>query len=606
MRAALVAVLLAVTLVYPWTATDYALRVLTQSLLLAYFAQCWNIAGGYAGQFSLGHTVFLAAGGYTSALLFLRLGVSPWIGMVAGALLAALIAVLVSVVTFRYKVSGIYFGLFTLALATVVEAVVSSWELLGRSNGLLLPLENSWSHLLFTGPRPYYFLILIMVVAVAAVTYRVERTRTGRYFVALREDPQAAEASGVDTARAKLTALTLSAFLIAFGGTFLVQYFRFISPGILLTFEPTLAMLLGTMVGGAGTVVGPILGGLFFNLLSEGLRLIPFLSAGSKGGVFTTIVYAVVLIITIQYFPGGLAQILSRRFRSRPRAVDPGTPQPEPQPVGDPGFPTGAVHRAGAAPGRRTTAEGARLQVDSLTKRLGGLLAVNDVGFEVAAGQALGLIGPNGAGKTTLFNCLSGYMVPTSGRILFDGSDIAGSSPSALCKLGLARTFQITKPFPEMTALETVALAAHNRIADAAAADEEAAEVLRFVKFRAPTETLGKDLSVVNRKRLELARALATQPRFLLLDEICAGLNPEEVREVVELVSQVKEQGVSIIMVEHVLEAVMAVSDRILVLQNGTKIAEGAPAEVVLVPQVIEAYLGTSGSSRIASTVLSQ
>lgn len=626
--------------VYPFVASDLVLRILTQALLFAYFAQCWNVAAGYAGQFSLGHPVFLAAGGYTSTLLMLRLGISPWLGMWVGAGIAALLAIAVAAVTVRYRVSGIYFALFTLAFWTVVEALISVWELGGRSSGLLLPIVGSWEQMLFPTPVAYYFLALFLVVAAALATRALARARLGRYFVAMREDALAAEAIGINTARTRVAAMAISGFMIAFGGTFYAQYFRFISPGTLLSFEPTLQMLLGTMIGGAGTILGPILGGFSFNILGELLRQVPFLEGGSKGGVFTSILYAVILILTILYLPGGLMDLFTRRTgrRQTPALAAPQAGELTPSAV-DPDVAIAGALSVPAAPTLLPASDDARtlhedrgvdllrtltrrwqqgahddaatadrhplLKVEELTKRLGGLTAVNEVTFEVPVGGALGVIGPNGAGKTTLFNCLSGYMRPTSGRILFDGQDIAGLTPSSLCDRGLGRTFQITKPFPEMTALETVTVAVHSRVRHAREAQEQAEHILDFVRFRSPYDTLGKDLSVVNRKRLELARAVGTGPRLLLLDEICAGLNAAEVREVVELIHQVVAAGIAVVMVEHVLEAVLTISDRIVVLHYGRKIAEGAPHEVVRDPTVVEAYLGTSRAGHVSGRVSS-
>ncbi len=310
-------VLAGLTVICAPFASDLQLRIITQALLFAYLAQCWNLAGGYAGQFSLGHSAFFGVGGYTSSLLLVRLGVSPWLGMWLGAALAGLLAIGLSLVTFRYKVKGTYFALFTLAFTTVVQSVVYALDVLGGPQGILLPLRDSWTDLLLPGPVPYFYLILSMVVGLALLTRRLERHRVGRYLVAVREDELAAEASGVDAARWKCVAMGLSGFLVALGGTFYAQYFRYVSPDTLLSFDPTMQMLLGTMVGGAGTVSGPIIGGLLFNLLGEALRSLPFLSMGTKGNVLTTIIYAAVLILTVLYLPGGLARLLRRRLTRR-------------------------------------------------------------------------------------------------------------------------------------------------------------------------------------------------------------------------------------------------------------------------------------------------
>lgn len=242
------------------------------------------------------------------------------------------------------------------------------------------------------------------------------------------------------------------------------------------------------------------------------------------------------------------------------------------------------------------------LDIEGLTKEFGGLCAVNNVSLHLSEGEVVGLIGPNGAGKTTLFHCISGFLQPTRfNKIHFQGQSIAGLKPYRRCQLGMARTFQIAKPFPGLTVLEAVTIAAHVHLPDARKAETEAARVLDFVEFRGSIHAQGKDLSVVNRKRLEVARALATSPRLLLLDEVLAGLNPTEIAEAIQLIHKIVATGVSVIMVEHVLQAVMAVANRIVVLYYGEKIAEGDPHTVVRNPQVIEAYLGRRAAATLAA-----
>jgi branched-chain amino acid transport system ATP-binding protein len=240
------------------------------------------------------------------------------------------------------------------------------------------------------------------------------------------------------------------------------------------------------------------------------------------------------------------------------------------------------------------------LAVEGVSKRFGGLQAVRDASLTVDAGRITAVIGPNGAGKTTLFAMITGFQTPTGGRILYNGSDVTGWPAHRLAMRGMARTFQIVQPFAGLTVLENVAVGAHLHIAGRAAALAAANEIARLVGLEHVLQQSAATLTVAGRKRLELARALATSPKLLLLDEVLAGLNPSEIRDMVPIIRAIRERGVTVMMIEHVMQAVMSLAEHIYVLVEGHVIAQGPPAAIVADPRVIEAYLGAGAAARLA------
>lgn len=234
----------------------------------------------------------------------------------------------------------------------------------------------------------------------------------------------------------------------------------------------------------------------------------------------------------------------------------------------------------------------ALLEVNGITKRFGGLIAVNDLSLSVDKGQILGLIGPNGAGKTTAFNMVSGFYKPDEGEVFFNGREINGLRPDQVCKLGLTRTFQVVKPFPQLSVRDNVMVGAYNRTNNRREARQKAGEIIEFLGMQEMSEMTAGSLSVAHRKRLEVAKALATDPKIILLDEAMAGLRPIETDAMIELVRQISEQGIALLLVEHVMRVIMSLADRIVVIHHGEKIAEGEPELVVRDKAVIDAYLG--------------
>lgn len=297
----------------PLVAGQHLLTAMIVALHAAFMALAWNVAAGYAGQFSLGHSLFYGIGAYASTVLYLRLGLTPWAGMFAGAALAGVVGVLLALGVYRYNVHGIFFALVTLGAAEVAKGLADNWDFIKGPVGILLTMRHAPGDFFFLRREPYYFVALVMLVAMILISLLLERSPLGQYFLAVREDEEAAEASGVNTYRYKTIAIGLSAALTAFAGSFYAQFYLYISPETVFIFEPQLTMMLGTMVGGAGTAFGPVIGAMLFSGLGEALRNLPFIESTRQLVIGSKMVYAVLLIVVLIYLPGGLITLGRKR-----------------------------------------------------------------------------------------------------------------------------------------------------------------------------------------------------------------------------------------------------------------------------------------------------
>jgi branched-chain amino acid transport system permease protein len=543
-------------------------------------ASAWNLIGGFAGQIALGHTAFFGIGAYTSTLLYLHFGVSPWIGMFAGAFVAMFVAVIIGIPCFRLR--SHFFALATIAIGEVMRLVASYWRGLTEGGvGLLVPFRPAFDSFIFRGKLPYAYIALALMLCTLLITYLIRYSRYGFYMISLREDQDAAESLGVNTARFKLVALLISVFFTAIGGTFYAQYFLFIDPSIVFDLNFSIELALLSIIGGLGTVVGPIFGAFLLVPLDVLLRgWLGHIMAG-----LNFIIYGIILIVAVIYFPRGIAGWVNRWYSTLLRKLPGGRPVEHEAPkAAEPALAFAAAAGNENAP---------LLEVRSLTKSFGGLTAVRAVSLEIKRGEVLGLIGPNGAGKTTIFNLLSGFIPPDSGQVVFKGEDITGlKPPHNVCAKSMGRTFQLVRPFNDISVLENVMVGAFARINNAQDARDEATRVIDFVGLSRHTHTIASSLTIADRKRLELARALATKPDLLLLDEVMAGLNPKETQDIIEIVRSVSGRGVTLLVIEHIMKAIMTLSHRVVVLNYGEKIREGTPEEVSKDQRVIEAYLG--------------
>ena len=551
-------------------------------------AAAWNLVGGFAGQISLGHTAFFGIGAYTSTLLYLKLGLSPWLGMLAGVGLAVLVAMGIGYPCFRLK--SHFFALSTIAFAEVLRLVASYWRGLTQGGvGLLIPFKPGIGNFMFHGKIPYAYIALGLMLLIILVSYIIRNSRFGFYLISLREDQDAAESLGVKTSRCKLVALIISVLFTAIAGTFYAQYLLFIDPDTVFTISFSIELPLLAIIGGLGTVIGPIIGA--FILIPLDVLLRGWLGGISAGLNF--IVYGSVLVVAVIYFPRGVAGWLRTWYESFLRRL-PGAKLSLAMEKTVSSSPlTSETSDSEDSDPEDEEIESPLFTAQSLNKHFGGLAAVKDVSFEIRKGEILGLIGPNGAGKTTIFNLITGFLSADSGKIEFKGEAITGvKPPHKVCIKHIGRTFQLVRPFNNMTVLENVMVGAFSRVKRAREAREEATKVLDFIGLLGHSHSLASGLTIADRKKLELGRALATRPELLLLDEVVAGLNPKETEGIIGIIKAISNQGITLFIIEHVMKAIMTLSHRIIVLHHGEKIAEGTPAEISRDKRVIDAYLG--------------
>jgi branched-chain amino acid transport system permease protein len=565
----------------------FYLNMIFMILLFAGLSGAWNILGGFGGQLSLGHSAFFGLGAYTSSLLFVKCGIPPILGMFAGVGMAFALAAVIGIPCFRLK--GPFFSLATIAIAEVLQLLAVYFKRITEgSEGLSIPFQPSFYNLTFESRNRYALVAYCFAVLVLAVSYGVQRSRLGYQLAALRDEDQAAESLGVNTVWAKMAALLISGGLTAMGATIFSQYILFLEPHSEFSIDTSVNLALISMIGGLGTAIGPLIGSFLLIPLQEFLRT----WIGGKYQGLHLVIYGGLLIAVVMFMPQGIIAFVSRKYEAllsrlpsfSGRKAAPFAPAP---PDIRPFF----LQNRDLPQEEKETSK--IIEVQNLSKHFGGLKAISHVSFSVQRGEILGIIGPNGAGKTTLFNMLSGVYKPDQGYVNFQGRRISGINKShALCRAGIGRTYQLVKPFENMSVLENVMVGSFCHERGRKKSMEIALEVLNFVDLINKKDMLAQEITLAGKKRLEVARVLATRPQLLLLDEVMAGLTPVEVQEATELILKIRDYGITVIVIEHVMPAIMSLSDRVLVLAQGEKITEGTSAEVVNDERVIRAYLG--------------
>ena len=538
---------------------------------------------GVGGLTSFGQAAFCGFGAYTTAVLTTTYGLSPWLTLPLSLLVAGCAAVVLGVVTVR--LSGHYLPLGTIAWGIGLFYLFSKLEFLGRNDGISAIPPLSIGSLKMLDPGTIYFAIWIAVLLSALLTINLLDSRTGRAIRALRRGHIAAEAFGVHTPRAKLLVFIYAAVLAGLSGWLYAHFVRAANPTPFGA-QAGIEYLFIAVVGGAGYVWGGVLGAAIVVILKELLQsYLPYVFGGQ--GQLETIVFGILLVVLLQLAPTGVWPWLMARLPQRSDRKRPDTSLTLP------------------ARARAATMPAVLLQIDNARKQFGGVIAVNDVSFDVQAREIVALIGPNGAGKSTTFNLVTGVLTASGGRISVLGQSIDNAPPQEIVKLGISRTFQHVKLVPDMTVLENVALGAHQRghagalasmlrldRADEAKLLAEAARQIERVGLGEQINQLAGSLSLGQQRIVEIARALCVDPILLLLDEPAAGLRHMEKQQLAVLLRQLRDGGMSVLLVEHDMGFVMDLADRIVVLDFGTKIAEGTPAAIKTNPEVIKAYLG--------------
>ena len=560
-------------------------------LLWVVLATSWNILSGYAGYFSFGHGAFFGAGLYTSATLMARWNWPFLATLPLAAGVACLLGVAVGAVVFRVKgIRGEVFALLTLAVTFVVGTVVGNTPIDG-GNGVSLAAVAVPR----IGPTPsatFYLLALAAATLTLLVAWGISVSKLGVGLFAIHDDEDAAEVMGVPTYRYKLVALAISCALAGGAGGMHALFLNYVTVGEVFTITVPLTVVLMSVLGGTRHWAGPAVGAVAITLLTYSFTAANYAIAGKA-------LVGAILIAAILFMPDGLLPRLQRRFARRRVAVRPRPELPVVPSLAKRG-PVGACTSSARTGGGGAVLLAAR----GLAKSFRGVQALAGVDVEVRRGEILGLLGPNGSGKSTFINLVSGHYQPSGGSIVFEGRELAGRAAHRIAQAGISRTYQIPRPFGQQSVLDNVALATlfgGGGVASPTAARREAMTWLAFTGLQDRAHARPDELNLHQRKFLELARALASRPRLVLLDEVLCGLTPGEIDDAVALVRRIRDQGSTVVFVEHVMRAVMALADRVVVFDHGVLLAEGTAAEVMRRPEVMTAYLGQPHAAALSA-----
>jgi branched-chain amino acid transport system permease protein len=556
---------------------DFYLSYLYIVFFWVALATSWGILSGYAGYWSFGHAAFFGAGIYTTATLAGKLGWPFLLTVPVAAATSAALATLIGLVVFRiHTLRGEFFALLTLSVTYVLAAIISNT---GIDGGAGVYLSNVAIPTFGTSvPGAIYLLGLLLVAGTLLVSRWIQRSRLGAGLLAIHDDEDVAEVKGVPTLRFKLVAFAISSAIAGAAGAIQAAYVGYVTVADTFSITVPLYVVLMSILGGARHWAGPAVGATLITVALSAVVGGGHAEVGRAG-------VALALIVVILVLPEGIVPTLLakfghwRRTDAAPRRPAVGTKltlAPTPLPPSAAGTPL--------------------LQCREVVKTFGGIQALRGVTLDVKEGEILALVGPNGSGKSTLINMISGHFALSAGSIELQGKQVSGLPPHRIAREGIARTYQIPRLFEHLTVLENVRLcAAFGPATDGAESpDAVARRWLAFTGLEAKADLLPRDLNLHERKFVEFSRALAAQPKLLLLDEVLCGLTPSEVDQAVALIKRIRAGGTTIVFVEHLMRAVVALADRIAVLDQGKVLAMGLPRETMQQPEVIGAYLGTA------------